>query len=192
MTQVDDPKGYGMRGLCLLRRGTKIKTKEPAVHFLESICKSHRLTVRSSYAAETLAAAHGAEDVFPTLITLEEIKKGVLRPAELKRLREEGGLSLKVTLTTDAESVFKSLTSRDLKVPTEKTLLGHISWIREMLQLRIIDKVQWCDTRDMVADGHTKGSIERRTLIQLMAGAQKYQHEVRSHAPYREEKKSPL
>ena len=184
MEQVDDVKGYGMRGLCLLRRGEK-RDKSPAVHLLDSICRSHRLTIRSSYGAETLAAAHGFDDAFPTLVTVEELKRGVLSPTELKMFREQGGLKLSITLTTDAESVYKSLTSRDLKTPAEKTLLGHVSWIRELLQIGLIDIVQWCDTRDMTADGHTKGCIDRELLLQVMSGRQVYKHAVKQHSPHR-------
>ena len=180
----DDVKGYGMRGLTMLRRGNA-PSGDPVVHLVESICKSHRLQVRSSYAAEALAAAHGLDDVYPTLVTLHEIKKGILTPNQLKRVRERGGLCLKTSLTTDAESVYKSLTSRDLKIPTEKTLLGHVAWIRELLSLGILTNVQWCDTRDMAADGHTKGSIDRDLLLKLMIGQQKYLYDIKSHTPHR-------
>ena len=156
---ADDVKGYGMRGLCLLRRGERLNkagTLQYVVHLLESMCRSHRLTIRSSYGAEMLAASHGYDDAYPILVTLVELRDGVSTAEELKRYREEGGLALKVVLTTDAEGVYKSLTSRDLKTPTEKTLLVHVCWIRELLQLKLIQAIQWCDTRDMVADGHTK------------------------------------
>ena len=93
-------------------------------------------------------------------------------------VREHGGLKIEVTLTTDAESVFKSLTSRDVKIPTEKSLLGHIVWIREMLSSGIVNCIQWCDTRDMTADGHTKGSIDRQLLLNVMVGLQSFQHKV--------------
>ena len=65
-------------------------------------------------------------------------------------------------LTIDAKSVYKSIKSLDLKQPTEKTLLGHVMWIRDKLQQGIITRIQRCDTRYMVADGHTKGSVERK------------------------------
>ena len=123
------------------------------------------------------------------MITLHELKHGVIIPSELKAIREEGGLGLVVTLTTDAESVYKSLTSRDLKVPTEKTLLGHVSWLREMLALGILESVQWCDTRDMTSDGHTKGSIDRHLLLEVMSGRQSFKHEVKIHQPYRADRK---
>jgi len=191
---AEDQKGYGMYGLCLLRRGKALATKGEGhgnttlgevVHLLESLCKSHRLTIRSSYGAETIAASHGFDASYPTVITLAELKHGVFKPEQLKQCREEGGLALKVVLTTDAESVFKSVTSRDLKTPAEKTLLGHISWIRELLQLKLLHSIQWCDTRDMVADGHTKGSIDREMLLKLMKGQQSYAHAVKSYAPFR-------
>ena len=119
------------------------------------------------------------------MVTLVELKQGVLQPEELKKYREEGGLALKVTLTIDAESVYRSLTSRDLKTPAEKTLLGHVLWIRDLLQLRLIESIQWCDTRDMTSDGHTKGSVNRQLLLQLMRGHQTYKHDVKRYTPHR-------
>ena len=181
----EEYKGYGMRGTCMLRRGKDAKHQD-VVHLLDSICKSHRLTIRSSYGAEMLAASHGFDDVFPSIITLLELRHGVLSPEQLKNVREKGNISIKVTLTTDAESVYKSLTSRDLKTPAEKTLLGHVCWLRELMKLELIHKLQWCDTRDMTADGHTKGSIDRQSLLDVMQGRQKYNHEVKHYQPHRD------
>jgi hypothetical protein len=186
MEKADDVQGYGMRGLCVLRCGVPRNGKGYVIHLLDSIARSHRLCIRSSYGAETIAASHGYDDAYPTLVTLVELKNGPLKPEQLKRYREEGGLALKVVLTIDAESVYKSLISRDLKTPSERTLLGHICFIRELLQLGLIDTIQWCDTRDMVADGHTKGSIDRQLLLNLMKGQQEYKHDVKKYFPHRQ------
>ena len=185
ITEAEDVKGYGMRGLCLLRRGERLHNKGSVVHLLESICRSHRLVIRSSYGAETVAASHGFDDAYPTLITLIELRQGVLQAGELRKYREDGGLALKVILTIDAEGVYKSVTSRDLKTPAEKTLLGHVCWIRELLSLGLVESIQWCDTRDMVADGHTKGSIDRHLLLEAMQGRQEYKYDVKRYMPYR-------
>ena len=88
-------------------------------------------------------------------------------------------------MTVDAESVYKSLCSADAKTPTEKSLLGHVMWVRELLSLGILKSVQWCDTRDMTSDGHTKGCIDRELLVNLMGGWQKYKYEVKRHTPHR-------
>eukprot|EP00959_Pyramimonas_sp_CCMP1952_P053440 1118050-Pyramimonas_sp.AAC.1 len=49
----------------------------------------------------------------------------------------------------------------------------------------IAHSIQWCDTRDMTADGHTKGGIGRERLLQVMGGIQTFKHDLKRHAPYR-------
>ena len=181
----DELKGYGMRGLNVIRTG-QTKKGEHVVHLIDTACKSHRLTVRSSYGAEAVAAAHGVEDAWPTLVTLHELMYGTLTSVQLKQLLEvPDTLRIQPVLTTDAESVYKSLTSRDLKIPTEKTLLGHIQWLRDLLSVRIIKEIRWCDTRDMSADGHTKGSIDRELLLKLMEGSHTFVHPIKTYVPTR-------
>ena len=45
--------------------------------------------------------------------------------------------------------------------------------------------IQWCDTRDMTADGHTKGIIDRKMLLEVMKGEQKFQYDIKGYSPYR-------
>eukprot|EP00959_Pyramimonas_sp_CCMP1952_P244036 5101281-Pyramimonas_sp.AAC.1 len=61
-----DVKGYGIRGADLLGLGNTSSGK-PVVHLIDAYCKSHRLQFRSSYSAETLAAASNLEDCYPTI-----------------------------------------------------------------------------------------------------------------------------
>eukprot|EP00959_Pyramimonas_sp_CCMP1952_P144422 3023287-Pyramimonas_sp.AAC.1 len=49
----------------------------------------------------------------------------------------------------------------------------------------IVDSIQWCDTRDMTADGHTNGSIDRDMILQVMGGTQTFKRDLKRHAPYR-------
>ena len=67
-------------------------------------------------------------------MTLHELHAGPFTPTQLKYILELGGLSIKVTLTIDAESVFKALSSKDLNKLTECTLLGHTMWTRQMME----------------------------------------------------------
>ena len=55
-----------------------------------------------------------------------------------------------------------------------------------MMTKGIVYAIQWCDTRDMTADGHTKGSIDRDGILQVMAGQQTFKHEVKRYSPHRE------
>ena len=84
MEKPDGVKGYGMICMNLIRRGKLRNPKDKkrlgtgsstdnydCIHFVESICKSHKLTIRSSYGAEALASAHGIDDAYPALITIQ-------------------------------------------------------------------------------------------------------------------------
>ena len=79
-------------------------------------------------------------------------------------------------LCIDALSVFAAVTATYIKPPAEKGLLAHIQFLRELLDLHILSAIMWLDTRDMVADGMTKGSVERAVLHLLMAGEIKIVH----------------
>ena len=54
-----------------------------------------------------------------------------------------------------------------------------------MMERGIVHSVQWCDTRDMTADGHTKGSIDRELLLQVMSGQQSFKHDLKKFVPHR-------
>eukprot|EP00959_Pyramimonas_sp_CCMP1952_P173555 3626636-Pyramimonas_sp.AAC.1 len=49
----------------------------------------------------------------------------------------------------------------------------------------IVHSIQWCETRDMTADGHTKGGIDREMVLQVMGGLQTFKHDLKRHTPYR-------
>eukprot|EP00959_Pyramimonas_sp_CCMP1952_P031366 657682-Pyramimonas_sp.AAC.1 len=98
-----------MRGANLLRRG-RAPAGMRVVHLVGAHSESHRLQIRSSYSAETLASAPNLEDCYTATV-------------------EMGGRSTKATLPDDAEHAFKSLSRKDLEKPTECALLGHISWM---------------------------------------------------------------
>eukprot|EP00959_Pyramimonas_sp_CCMP1952_P371061 7770951-Pyramimonas_sp.AAC.1 len=71
-----------------------------------------------------------------------------------------GGLRIKVTWTTDAESVFKSLSRKGVY-----TLGTHqLDTTDDGARCRALCTV--CDIRDMTADGHTKGGIDIYMLLQ--------------------------
>ena len=75
-----------------------------------------------------------------------------------------------MALYLDAKSVYAAVTATFTKQPAEKSLLSHVQYLRELLDKDIIQGLVWLDTRDMGADGLTKGSVSRDALHQLMAG----------------------
>jgi hypothetical protein len=149
-------------------------------HLLEGLAQSHKNVVRSTYGAELFAVTSAADSLIPLLVTMEELAMGPRALTEAKRLREEGGWCFRSMLVTDAMSLFQSATTMVAKMPSEKSVALHLFWLRELIAKQIIGGITWCDTRDMTADGHTKGSVSRDALLDLMDGKFEYRHAVQT------------
>ncbi len=130
----------------------------------------------STLSAETLAAAAAADTLIPLRLSLHEIRRGPLSTTEARRMREKGRLAFKTILTFDAMSLPAAVAAATVRVPSEKSLAGHLSWKRELLDRQIINQLDWADTCDMTAACHTKGSIERTVILKLMLGMFGYSH----------------
>ena len=85
-----------------------------------------------------------------------------------------------IALYVDAKSVYAAVTATFVKVPAEKSLLCHIQYLRELLDQQILQSLVWLDTRDMGADGLTKGAVLRTQLHMLMNGYMKIEHPCES------------
>lgn len=151
------PSGKGIRGHVLLAESRSIKT----------VC-------RSTYAAELMSAASATDAVIPISVTMHEVQYGPLGAEQLRNIRDKGWSTMPYVLTTlmlDAKSVFESCKSNNFKPPAESSLAGHILWIREMHDKGLLHDLGWADTRDMFADGLTKGNVPRDGLQEIMSGS---------------------
>ena len=80
-------------------------------------------------------------------------------------------------------SVFSAVTADRVKAPAEKSLLSHIQFVRELLDKGIVRALMWLDTRDMTADGMTKGSVDRKAIEDCMSGSITFQHDLKRWEP---------
>ena len=165
----ENDKGYALRGAVYLRMGTDVRGVKRC-HLIEAVSQSHKLVVRSTFAAELLALTASVDQSFIIITTLHEMCFGPLSPQSSINLRENGGYLIELYVWIDARSVFSAVENENFKYPTEKSLLSHISWIKQLTTSKIISILGWVDTRDMIADGMTKGSIDRSQLISAMKG----------------------
>ena len=95
-------------------------------------------------------------------------------------MRMKGGYCIPMVLQIDAMSVFAAITATYVKAPAEKSLLSHVQFVRELLDTKVLTALHWIDTRDMLADGLTKGSVERDALADAMGGWQQFAHEYKT------------
>ena len=78
-------------------------------------------------------------------------------------------------------SLFTAVAAHTVKIPQEKNLAIHLFWLRELLDNKVLSALEWCDTRDMSADCHTKGSIARDVILALMNGELNYTQETKTY-----------
>ena len=123
---------------------------------------------------------------------LQEILHGVDTYTTARQRREHGNWQVPMALAVDAMSVFAAVTATQLKIPTERSLWSHVQYLRELLDTGVLKYLWWIDTRDMWADGLTKGSVDRQLLQELMGGILKLRHTAKSWKPRQSGVPSPL
>ena len=87
-----------------------------------------------------------------------------------RHLHQHGGYAVPMCLYIDAYSVFAAITATFIKMPADNGQLVHLHFIRELLDNGVLKALAWIDTRDMIADGTTKGAVERDALHSAMEG----------------------
>ena len=132
--------------------------------------KKHRHVVRSTFAAELFNAADTAEVAILIRTALHEIEHGVTSTDTMRKLVTDGGFTMPAHLIIDAKSVQDAVTAAHVKPPAEKPLLLQVQWLREQLDRQVLTTIIWLDTRDMLADGMTKGSVDRKQIRAAMNG----------------------
>ena len=98
---------------------------------------------------------------------------------EAMKMTEGPGSVYETGVNIDAMSIISALEHVNLKQPSEKSFLAHLAWLQDKILKRAISWLQWVDTRDMYADGLTKGSVSRERLQELAAGKHSRKHEVK-------------
>ena len=182
--------GYALRGALYVRHksplyntdGTPV-SQDQSCHVLLAESRSIKTVCRSTYAAELMSATSATDMIIPLTVTLCELKSGPLGADRLRKIRDDGWCDYSMihsSILIDAKSVFESLKATIFKPPVENSLSGHVLWLREMHSKGLINDIVWTDTRDMYADGLTKGVIKRDALYELMSGIVRLRHAVDS------------
>ena len=147
-----------------------IFTQSCVIDIVDAICKAQRHVTRSTFSSELISASDTVDHGMLLALSLHESTAGAQSAAEAKTLRETGGWDVKLSLYVDAMSVYAAVTAAFINIPAEKSLLSHIHYIRELLDTKVLEALAWLDTRGMVADGLTKGSVGRDALNACMNG----------------------
>ena len=138
-------------------------------HLLGGGSQRQKRVVRATFGAELHALVDAYESAKLILMCMTELLLGPMSAAQLVHVGETGGWPIPLHLHTDAFSMFSELINytRDIKTPMEEPLLIILLLLREGMGSGRIRRLSWIDTRDMVADGLTKGSCSRAGLLAI-------------------------
>ena len=156
--------GRAVRGAYFMRLGTRSQsghTGDFPCHLLDWACDSRNIATRSNFTRETQVAVMTTDHALLLGPTLYEIAQGPVTPQQGMDLRDRRGFCFGISLGVDAMSLVSALSVAQVQATAEKSMLSHLLWRRELLDNGFLAELSWLDTRDMSADGHTKGSVSR-------------------------------
>ena len=96
---------------------------------------------------------------------MDEIQSEVETATQLPARHAGRQRSIEHDACVDAKAVFDGVTAEYPKTPPDKPLFLHALAKREYLEAGWVDRLWWLDTLSMLADGMTKGSIDRDARI---------------------------
>ena len=164
----EESSGLALRGLAVLlveASEGKLCGANGKCHLLDVLTRRIRRVVRSTFSAELNALVDALEGVLLLQVLLHQVFCGTDETAAEVCLRiEAGALYPPLDVAVDAMSVYEAIVAADCCEPAEASLKVHLLSVRERLMQGIIQKLHWCDTRDMLADGLTKGGVARDLL----------------------------
>ncbi len=81
-------------------------------------------------------------------------------------------------------SIWSAIAAIHVRTPAEKSLLGHLQFLKELIMRRVVHTLRWIDTRMMHADGLTKGAVSRDDLHRIVDGMLQYAYEFKDYTPH--------
>jgi hypothetical protein len=121
--------------------------------------------VRSTFSAELNALIDALEIAILIQMAYHQIMHGCTQSAtDMAKVLEEGGLLPAIDAVIDARAVWDAVAAADACNPLECSLKLHLLSLRDKLTQQILRQLFWADTRDMIADGMTKGGVHRKLL----------------------------
>ena len=130
--------------------------------------KKIKRVVKSTMAAETLALVEGAEHAFGLKCFLKEITGCEITLSKDKKTTLRDEEKFPITIRTDNDSLEQSVNSTNSL--EDKRLELDIAIVREMLDKKELDKVEWVPTDQQLADCLTKRGASSEKLLDALKG----------------------
>ena len=124
---------------------------------------------RGTFGAELNNALEASESGMMFRGVVHEITVGPCSSSQLHSMINGPSIPVELHLIGDAHAVFTAVTAGEVKIPNERSLIYAVRALRDRLDAGGISSIHRCDTRDMLADALTKGTISRSELLRAFA-----------------------
>lgn len=166
---MEDSGGLALRGLatvlfqddCL----DEPQGKDGQASLVHFIVRKQRRVVRSTFSDEFNGLVDSMESLLLLQVILHQVYCGTAgSPHQLVDKLEAGKLHPPLDLGVDATPAFHAVEAADVCDPAGSSLKLHFISVRDRMSQGMIRYLYWVDTRDMLADGFTKGAVDRALL----------------------------
>ena len=134
---------------------------------LDDYYRKHTRVCRSTFTAELHNLIDICNQALIVRSMLVELEVGPTSPSQLAEIIDTGQHMISVEGVVDARAAYDAVTADVVRTPDDKRMLLHALKLREWLDRGAARALWLCDTLDMIADGMTKGRIDRDDILKL-------------------------
>ncbi len=150
-------------------------------HLLDFYSRKQSRVNRSTFSAELNAMLEAIDLGLVLSCFVTEVLHGTSSAMEVSKTIRDGTLKTPVHIIGDAHAVFEAVTATEISVPNEKSMLFAVRAVNDYIKNSLI-RVHRVDTRDMLADALTKGSVSRSEILKaLQTGKWLIRHPEQHH-----------
>jgi len=149
---------------------------------VDYVTKKQGHVCRATFGAELHGLLDAVSHALKLLSCITEVEHGIRTAEQLVEMQERGGYVYELHACVDAKSVFDICAGPGDPHPADEHLTVHVLKVKEWLRNAALRVLWWIDTRDMLADGLTKGKCPRDGIEDFTRqGTWQLEHEAKRH-----------
>jgi len=138
----------------------------PASHLqlLNFVSRKLHTISRSAFAAELRNLHDAFQEAINCAVLFHDIYRGPLTAPQSVTVRDNATYFLEIHAVTDNFGLYSAITKDEPSAGSDASMIMHVKAARHYLDNGNLTSLTWCDNRDMLADGLTKGKPPRNII----------------------------
>ena len=165
-TNDDDTECIALRGYFVFLACAIDGKPFPASHIqlLNFVSRKLHTISRSAFAAELRNLHDAFQEAINYGVLFHDIYRGPLTAPQSVTVRDNATYFLDIHAVTDNYGLYSAITKDEPSAGSDASMIMHVKAARYYLDNGNLSTLTWCDNRDMLADGLTKGKPPRNII----------------------------